>query len=125
MVASRCFSHPNFSLASEQTLKDMKRSQRHHIAPQTTFLGAPVITFTVQFCSRICIEESSRKPIGLELNGKSQLFVYDDDVNILGANLQTVMKNTEISIKASKDIGLEVNSEKTKYINTSRNQNVV
>ena len=37
-----------------------------------------------------------------------------DDVNMLGENLQTIRENTEIYIKASKDIGLEVN-DKTKY----------
>ena len=42
---------------------------------------------------------------------------------MLSENLQTVRENTEIFIKASKDIGLEVNSEKTKYMNTSRHQN--
>ena len=34
-------------------------------------------------------------------------------------------KNTEIFIKASKDIGLEVNFVKTKYMITSRQQNIV
>ena len=34
-------------------------------------------------------------------------------------------KNIEIFIKASKDIGLEVNSDKTKYMITSRQQNTV
>ena len=28
-VASRCFPHPTLALASEQTLKDLKRSQGH------------------------------------------------------------------------------------------------
>ena len=45
--------------------------------------------------------------IGSELNGKHQLLVYADDVNMLGENLQTVLENAEILIKASKDIGLE------------------
>ena len=49
------------------------------------------------------------------MNGKYQLLVYADDVNMLGENLQTVRENTEIFIKASKDISLEVNSEKIKY----------
>ena len=48
------------------------------------------------------------------MNGKYQLLVYAD-VNMLGENLQTVRENAEIFIKASKDIGLEVNSDKTKY----------
>ena len=56
--------------------------------------------------------------------GKHQLLVYADDVNMLGENLQTIRENIEIFIKASKDIGLEVNSENTKYMITSRHQNV-
>ena len=44
---------------------------------------------------------------------------------MLGENLQTVKENTEIFIKASKDIGLEVNSEKTNYMITSSHQNVI
>ena len=61
----------------------------------------------------------------MELNGKYQLLVYADDVNMLGENLQTVRENAEIFIKASKEIGLEVNSEKTKYMMTSRHRNVI
>ena len=61
----------------------------------------------------------------MELNGKHQLLVYADDVNMLGENLQTVRENAEIFLNVSKDIGLEVNSEKTKYMITSRHQNVI
>ena len=44
---------------------------------------------------------------------------------ILSFRLQTVRENTEILIKARKDIGLEVNSEKIKYIFISRQENIV
>ena len=63
--------------------------------------------------------------IGLDMNEKYQLLVYADDVNMLGKNFQTIRENTEILIKASKDFGLEVNSDKTKYMITSRQQNIV
>ena len=59
------------------------------------------------------------------LSDSIELLVYADDVNILGENLQTVRKNADIFIKTNKDIGLEVNSEKTKYMITSRHQNVI
>ena len=59
------------------------------------------------------------------MNGKHHLLVYADDVNMLGENLQTARENAEIFIRASKDIGLEVNSKKTKYMITSFHQNLV
>jgi hypothetical protein len=57
------------------------------------------------------------------LNGTHQLLVYADDVNLLGDNIDTVNKNAETLIDASKEVGLEVNTEKTRYVLLSRHQN--
>jgi hypothetical protein len=62
---------------------------------------------------------------GLKLNGTHQLLVYADGVNILGGSVHATKKNTEALVVASKEIGLEVNAEKTKYKAMSRNQNAV
>ena len=60
---------------------------------------------------------------GLKLNGTHQLFVYADDVNILGGSVHTVKENAEALVVATKGIGLEVNADKTKYMVMSRDQN--
>jgi hypothetical protein len=58
--------------------------------------------------------------VGLKLNGTHQLLAYADDVNLLGDNIDTIKKNTETLIDTSKEVGLEINVEKTKYILISR-----
>jgi hypothetical protein len=47
---------------------------------------------------------------------------YADDVNIVGENIGTIKKNTEALLDASKEVGLEVHPEKTKYVLMSRCQ---
>jgi len=60
---------------------------------------------------------------GLKLNGTHQLLVYVDDVNILGGSAHAIQENAEALVVASKEIGLEVNADKTKYMIMSRDQN--
>jgi hypothetical protein len=47
---------------------------------------------------------------------------YADDVNIVGENIDTIQRNTKALLDASKESGLEVNPEKTKYMLVSRCQ---
>ena len=57
------------------------------------------------------------------LNGTHQLLVKADDVNILAGSVHTIKKHTETLVAASKETGLEVNADKTKYMVISRDQN--
>ena len=59
---------------------------------------------------------------GLKLNGGHQLLV-NADVNILGGSVHTIKKNAEALVVSSKEIGLEVNADRTKYMVMSRDQN--
>jgi hypothetical protein len=66
----------------------------------------------------------------LKLNGTHQLLVYADDINLLGDSVNAIKENTKTLLEASRDIGLEINAEKMKYMIMSRhpsseqNQNI-
>ena len=60
---------------------------------------------------------------GLKLNGTHQLLAYADEVNILGGSIHTLKENAEALVAATKETGLEVSTDKTKYTVMSRDQN--
>jgi hypothetical protein len=59
----------------------------------------------------------------LKLNGAHQLVVFVDYVNILGENVRNIQENEEALIVSSKETGLEVSADKTKYMVMSGDQN--
>jgi hypothetical protein len=61
--------------------------------------------------------------VRLKLNGTHQFLAYADDVNLLGDNIDTIEKNIETLTDASKEVGLEINVDETKYMLLSRQQN--
>jgi len=42
--------------------------------------------------------------------------VYADNISMLGGSVHTIKKNAGALVVASKEIGLEVNADKTKYM---------
>jgi hypothetical protein len=54
--------------------------------------------------------------MGLNFNWTNQLLAYTDDVNLLEGIIDTIQKNSETLIDASKEVGLEMNVGKTKYM---------
>ena len=61
----------------------------------------------------------------MKLNGTHQLLVYADGLNILGGSVHTIKENAKTLVVASKEIGLEVNADKTKYMVKIRMQDEV
>ena len=52
----------------------------------------------------------------MKQNGTYQLLAYADDVNILGGSIHTVKENAEALVAATREIGLEVSADKTKFM---------
>jgi hypothetical protein len=76
-----------------------------------------------KFASEYSKRKVQENRAGLKFNGTHQLLAYADDVNLLGDNIDIINKNIQTLIDASKEVGLEVNVEKTKYMLVSRDQN--
>ena len=85
--------------------------------------GDALSPFLFNFALEYAIRRVQVKQDGLKLNGTHQLLAYTDDVNNLGGSAHTVKENAEALVVATKEIGLEVNADKTKYMIMSRDQN--
>jgi hypothetical protein len=76
------------------------------------------------FALEYTIRKIQENQVRLKLNGTHHLLAYADDVNLLGDNIDTIKRNTETLIAASREVGLETNVEKSKYMLLSH-QNAV
>jgi hypothetical protein len=86
--------------------------------------GDALTPLLFNFTLEHAIRKVQENQVGLKLNGTHQLLAYADDVNLLGDNIDTIKKITKTLIDASKEVGLEINVEKTKYKLLSFHQNV-
>ena len=59
------------------------------------------------------------------MSGNHQVLAYTDDVNLIGDNIRTIEINSVVLLNAFKDIGLAVNTGKTKYTETRRHRGML
>jgi hypothetical protein len=85
--------------------------------------GYALSSLLFNFALEGAIRKVQENQVRLKLNGTYQLLAYADDANLLGDNIDTINKNIETLIDASKEDGLEVNIEETKYMLMSLDQN--
>ena len=85
--------------------------------------GDALSPLLINFALEYAIRRVQVNQDGLKLNCTHQLLAYDDDVNILGGSVHTVKGNAETLVGSTKEIGLEMNANKTKYMIMSRDQN--
>jgi hypothetical protein len=82
-----------------------------------------LLPLLIHFALEYAIRKIQEKQVRLYLNRTHQLPICIDDANLLRDDIDTVKKNTDALIDASKEFGLEVNTEKTKYMLLSCHQN--
>jgi hypothetical protein len=85
--------------------------------------GDALLPLLFSFVFEYTIRKIQDYQVSLELNGTHQLLVYVDNINLLCDGINTTKENTETLLEVSRDVGVEANTVKTKYIIMSHHQN--
>jgi hypothetical protein len=84
--------------------------------------GDALSPFLLNFALEYAIRRVQENQQRLILTGIHQLLAYADDVNMVEENIDTMQKNTDALLDASKGVGPEVNPELESRLNSALNQ---
>jgi hypothetical protein len=92
--------------------------------------GRSIPQVLFNFALEHAITKVQENEFGFELNGTHQQLAHVDGVNLLADSVNAIKENSEILLEANRDISIEINAEKTKYMivsphpNSGQNQNI-
>ena len=89
----------------------------------TCFLLGMVLPLLFNFALQYAIRRIQVNHNGLKLNGTHQLWIFVDDVNVMGGSIHTIKKNAGALLVSCKETDLEGNADKTKSRVMSRDRN--
>ena len=84
-------------------------------------LSPLIFKFTLEYA----IRKVQKTKLGRDVNGTHQVLAYADDVNLIGDDIGTIERNSDVLLNACKDIGLAVNTGKTKYMEIGRHRGMI
>ena len=84
-------------------------------------LSPLLFNFALEYAIRK-IQESN---LGLDMNGTHQVLAYVNDVNLIGDDIRAIERNADVLLNACKDIGLAVNTGKTKNMEIGRHRGMI
>ena len=78
------------------------------------------VFFLINIAQKYAIRRVQQTKLWLDMNGTDQVLAYADDVNLIGDDMKTIERNANVLLNACKNIGLAVNTKKTKYTEVER-----
>jgi hypothetical protein len=90
------------------------------MVPEQGDVSSPLL---FNFDLEYVIMNAQQNEEGRELNETYQFLAYADRDDIAGGNIKAVKKDAAALLEVSREVGLEVNSERTKYMVMFRHQN--
>ena len=84
--------------------------------------GYAFSTLLFNFSVDCAIRKVQETNLGLDMNDTHQVLAYVDDVNLIGDAIRTIERNVYVLFNACKDIDLDVNTGKNKYMEMDINK---